>query len=428
MLRFSDSVRVAAALALLSSARPALAEDPEPTLEELAEKVEVLTEEIRHAREEAVLPETDEELKSWYGMGPAASKVYSKTSGLSIGGYAEYFVQIPTGTDGSERRGDMLRMVPYLGYKFNDKILMNTEIEIEHGSTEANLSGEEGAVSIEFCYLDFLLSEAANVRAGNLLMPVGFLNEMHEPPFYWGNARPEIEQRIIPTTWHELGVGLHGAIASTVSYRGYLVNGLNARGFDDTGIREGRQGGTEPLFEDIAGVFALRIEPGPALSLGGSIYGGQSAQNQEFSGEEIRGTTILTEGHVEVRAGGFKGRALYARTFIDDADEIAAELGTLVPESQWGNYVEAGYDLATLFDDPPMSSMFLWSRFEIYDLQMDVPLGFAKDDALDANSVTIGLDVKPHPNVVLKLDAVIQDNEADAPVTNPVRLGAGFVF
>ena len=428
MLRFSVFVRMAAVVGLLSCARTALAQDPEPTLEELAEKVEVLTEEIRRAREEAVLPETDEELKSWYGMGPAASKVYSKTSGLSIGGYGEFFVQVPTGTDDSDRFGDMLRFVPYFGYKFSDKILMNTEIEIEHGSTQANLSGSEGYVAIEFCYLDFLLSEKVNVRAGNLLMPVGFLNEMHEPPFYWGNARPEIERRIIPSTWHELGVGVHGAFDETFTYRGYLVNGLDARGFDETGIREGRQGGNRPLFEDVAGVFALKLEPGPALTVGAALYGGQSAQNELFAGEEIRGTTILTEGHVEVRAGGFKGRALYARTFIDDADEIAAELGTGVPESQWGNYVEAGYDLATLFDDPAMHSMFLWTRFEIYDLQMDVPVGFAKNDALDANSVTVGFEVQPNPNVVLKLDAVIQDNEADAPVTNPVRLGAGFIF
>jgi hypothetical protein len=418
---------MAVAIALFAAASPGLAQD-EPTLEELAEKVEVLTEEIRRAREDAVLPETDEELQSWYGMGPAASKVYAKTSGLAIGGYAEYFVEIPTGDNDALRTGDMLRLVPYIGYKFTDKILMNTEIEFEHGTTEANLRGDEGEVAIEFAYLDFLLSEGVNVRVGNLLMPIGFLNETHEPPFYWGNARPEIERRIIPTTWHELGVGIHGAIAPTVSYNAYMVNSLDAQGFDETGVREGRQGGNRVLFEDVAGIFALEIEPGPALSVGGSFYAGQAAQNQVFAGEEIRGTTVLTEGHVEVRAGGFKGRALYVRSFIGDAEEMATELGTTIPESQWGNYVEAGYDLATLFDNPRVSSAYLWSRFEIYDLQVDVPTGFAKDEALEANSWTIGFEVKPHPNVVLKLDGVIQDNEADAPVTNPVRLGAGFVF
>jgi hypothetical protein len=261
---------MAVAIALFAAASPGLAQD-EPTLEELAEKVEVLTEEIRRAREDAVLPETDEELQSWYGMGPAASKVYAKTSGLAIGGYAEYFVEIPTGDNDALRTGDMLRLVPYIGYKFTDKILMNTEIEFEHGTTEANLRGDEGEVAIEFAYLDFLLSEGVNVRVGNLLMPIGFLNETHEPPFYWGNARPEIERRIIPTTWHELGVGIHGAIAPTVSYNAYMVNSLDAQGFDETGVREGRQGGNRVLFEDVAGIFALEIEPGPALSVGGSF-------------------------------------------------------------------------------------------------------------------------------------------------------------
>jgi hypothetical protein len=239
----------------------AFAEDP-PTSEELEKKVEVLTEEVRHAREQANLPETDQELKSWYGMGPAASKVYSKTSGLSIGGYAEFFVQAPTGTDGSQRSGDMLRMVPYLGYKFSDKILMNTEIEFEHGSTEENLRGEEGAVSIEFCYLDFLLSESVNVRAGNLLMPVGFLNEMHEPPFYWGEcasndrAASSFPRRGMSWEW-----GLHGAIAPTVSYNAYLVNGLNAQGFEETGIREGRQAGTEPFVRRCGRSFRAAHRP-----------------------------------------------------------------------------------------------------------------------------------------------------------------------
>jgi hypothetical protein len=402
-------------------------EEP-PTLEELAKRIEVLTEEVRRSREKSALPETDAELESWYGMGPAASKVYARASGLSLGGYAEFFVQAPTGTDDSARNGDMLRFVPYLGYKFSDRILMNTELEFEHGTTSENGRGEEGSVSVEFCYLDFLLSEAVNARAGSLLLPMGFLNEMHEPPFYWGNARPEIERRIIPSTWRELGAGLHGAFGSRLSYRGYVVNGLDATRFDSRGIREGRQSGNRALFEDVAGVLALRIDPSSSLTVGGAIYAGEADQNQIFDGEEISAMTVVAEGHLEARVRGFRGRALFARSSIEDAAEISAELETTIPERQWGSYGELGFDLASLFLDPALSSAFLWGRFEVYDFQDEVPAGLTKNEALDARSWTVGLDVKPHPNVVLKLDAVIQENEASTPTSDPVRLGAGFIF
>jgi hypothetical protein len=92
--------------------------------------------------------------------------------------------------------------VLYAGYKFTDRILFNTEIEFEHGSTEEN-----GSVSVEFATLDFLIRDEVNARGGLVLLPVGFLNEIHEPPFYYGTHRPDVEEVILPTTWREVGAG-----------------------------------------------------------------------------------------------------------------------------------------------------------------------------------------------------------------------------
>ena len=54
---------------------------------------------------------------------------------------------------------------------------------------------------------------------------MGFINEIHEPPFYHGVIRPEVEQRIIPTTWREGGVGIFGTLAPGLDYRCYVLNG-----------------------------------------------------------------------------------------------------------------------------------------------------------------------------------------------------------
>ena len=107
----------------------------------------------------------------------------------------------------------------------------------------------------------------ANARAGMVLMPMGFVNRIHEPSFYFGNNRPEVERRIIPSTWREMGVGLFGAISPELTYTAYVVNGLDATGFSSDGIREGRGSGSNAKAENFA--FVARVDYGltyyPAL-------------------------------------------------------------------------------------------------------------------------------------------------------------------
>ena len=169
---------------------------------------QVLAEEIEKTKLSSLIPEKAE-LKSDYGLGPAASGVYKLKQGLSLGGYAEATYRKFVSDKGSKKdQSDFLRFVMYLGYKFNDWIVFNSEIEIEHGTSSGigDTSGDKsGSVSVEFAYLDFLLREEFNPRIGMLLVPMGFVNEIHEPPYFHGVARPELERRIIPTTWRENG-------------------------------------------------------------------------------------------------------------------------------------------------------------------------------------------------------------------------------
>jgi hypothetical protein len=396
----------------------------------LEEQVQVLAEEVRRLREQVAIPETDEELASWGGLGPAASKVYARTSGLALGGYGEFFFAAPTGGAGVARSADFFRFVTYVGYKFSDLVLMNTEIEFEHSTTSANIDGRAGSVSVEFAYLDFLIRDEVNARAGSLLLPMGLVNEMHEPPFYRGNFRPEVERTILPSTWRELGVGLHGTMGERVSYKAYLVNGLDAKGFDASGIRGGRQSGNRALWEDVAGVLALRVQAANPVAVGGSVLLGGADQSRLYDGRTIDATTRIAEGHLEVRHRGFSGRALLAGSSIEEAAVISADpdVDAVVPETQLGGYLEAAWDLAPVLGMPPSMSLEPWARWERLELQKTVPDGLAKDESRNGDFVTFGLEWKPDPSVVVKADLTLQRPDTGGSTEDPLRVGAGFIF
>ena len=184
---------------------------PAPAIEtndvkKLERKTDVLSQEVEKLRTNLSIPE-EAKYKSMYGMGPAASKVYGTSKGLSIGGYGEamYTNYVDTKSNNNNKdSADLERAVIYIGYKFNDWIVLNNEIEFEHATTGEG-GEEKGEVSVEFSQLDFFIDQKYNIRAGLMLVPMGFVNEMHEPTTYHGNHRPDIERYIIPSTWREMG-------------------------------------------------------------------------------------------------------------------------------------------------------------------------------------------------------------------------------
>jgi opacity protein-like surface antigen len=415
-------------------------------IEDLERKLDLLTEELGRVRDQVAVPE-EKELKSAYGFGPAAAKVYGTDRGLSIGGYGEWFYRNFIGDSGSGSdsvdgvsisdqqldRADALRLVLYLGYKFTDNIVFNSEIEFEHAfigeSTESAASGE---VRVEFAALDFFFEDWANARAGVVLLPMGFLNEVHEPPFYYGVSRPETEVRIIPSTWSEMGAGLFGELGENLSYRAYVVTGFNARGFSDAGIRDGRQNANRALAEDVAFVGRLDWTPTPEWLIGGSFYYGDSGQDQELGDVDIpdAGLTVL-EGHIQWRYEQWQARALFAYNQLSDARDLNVALGRArnrpIAEKMLGGYVEIAYDLwPDLFDSFERSlSPFL--RVEYVDTQYEVPSGYEQNRRNSYWLLTPGIQFKPHPNVALKLEyRKFDPREGERP--DELSFGMGFAF
>jgi hypothetical protein len=396
-------------------------------------RIDALAAEVSRLKESLAVPET-EALRSRYGLGPAASKVYGQ-DGLSIGGYGEFFFGHSLG-DADERKphsGDVYRFITYLGYKFDDRVVMNTELEFEHATTEANPeNGETGAVSVEFMYLDFLLSPYANVRAGQVLMPVGFVNEMHEPTTYRGNFRPSIERQIIPSTWREAGVGLHGETPFGLSYDAYMVSGLSAKGFGSKGARGGRQHGNHFVWEDKAFLLRLDYAWDDTVLVGGSFYTGGA--DQDPTGD-LEVTHTLYEVHAQVRARGAQVRGLFARNSTSGADEFAKATAedpataTLPPEAQQGFYVEATYDVMPLLQPGTNQGLRPFARFEKYDLNAEVSSGATKSDALDLTELSAGVEFLPNPDVVVKGEYnQVTTAESGAEAVKTIRVGAGFIF
>ncbi|HXC17961.1 MAG TPA: hypothetical protein VNV60_11020 [Holophagaceae bacterium] len=404
----------AAAFAL--AAGPLFAQDASKSeadrIKDLERKVEILSQQIE-AQETGSTPATANGGEGAFGMGAAASKVYSTNTGLSVGGYGEFLYQnfdrkLQDGTVAPMNdQFDTLRGVFYLGYKFNDRIVFNSEMEFEH----SGYSDEhpEGEAILEFAYLDFLVNKAVNVRAGQVLLPLGFTNEIHEPPAVLSTSRPFIERSggIIPTTWHENGVGLHGELPGDLSYRVYLVEGLNAAKFSAEGISDGRQDGNRAIADRFALTGRLDWRPIPGTTAGLSFYKGSSVHSDPY-GAPISAITIpttLLDAHVEYKASGWQVRGLYARTTLG-ASEVA-ELGAADPAfqagtRQWGGYLEAGYDALSLTGSK--QSLIPFVRWERMNTQAAVVAGVTPDLANDQSIITTGVSWKPIPQIAVKGD------------------------
>ena len=276
-------------------------------LDELERRIEALTSELERTRLGAEVVEAD---SSVLGLGPAAAKVYRAAQGVSVGGYGEIvyenFADLRgDGTpSGAVDRIDALRGILYVGYKFNDRLLLNTEIEIEHVNE----------IFLEFAYLDYRLSDALGVRAGLLLAPMGLVNELHEPPVFLGTVRPLTETQLIPSTWRENGVGVFGG-AGPLAYRVYLMSSFDgvgggasgAVGFSAKGLRGGRQKGSRGLSEDLGVVGRIDYVGVPGLLVGASAFRGETAQDRTLNGVEVGGRTLIWDVHGDYKVAGLDG-------------------------------------------------------------------------------------------------------------------------
>ncbi len=396
----------------------------------LEREIEALKEEIRRLRLEVAMPEI--ELKSYFGLGPAASKIYYTPRGLSIAGYGE--ITYENYLDNSKTdRGDVLRFIPYIGYKFTEKIIVNSELEIEHAGI-GNVGNRQPEVYVEFLYVEFL-NPRFNLRTGLFLIPVSSMNEYHEPPVFFATLRPDVERFIIPTVWREIGVMAYGEIAQGLSYKIALVNGLRTDLIGDW-ISSGRQRGANVNFDKFAGIVRIDFNVVRGLNLGGSVYYGKGSDKSgasEKGSEEAKFTLITVEGEYQFKSLFLKG--LFASGRADGNNSYKSKAGRASKVYGW--YVETGYNLIPLISPESLVSLSPFVRYERYNLNQGVLTG-NNDLSKDRSVLTFGLDFKPHPQVVIKVDYQLRDTKSGFPAgkgtgkdewkINQFNLGIGFIF
>jgi cell division protein FtsB len=422
---------------------PAAAQGPEPSgadgqqpsgaqgqaadVEELRRRVEVLAAEVEKLRSgEPEQIEVSDERRRALGLAPSAVGVYRRASpGVSLAGYGEVLLENfssenESGAGGAPTtRFDFLRAVLYTGYRFNEQFLFNSEIEVEHGNE----------IFVEFAYVDYLINDNLSLRGGLLLLPLGLVNEFHEPNVFFGAKRPETEQRIIPTTWRENGAGLIGSFGM-VNVRGYFTNGLNGAGFTSAGLRGGRQRGIQARAANMAFSGRVDVTPIPGVFAGAAVYTGGSGQEQVVvAGEMLDMWTTVAEAHGQVQIRGFDVRGLFAQASVDEAGaaSLALRLPLTAPiaETMQGGYLQVGYNVLSQFTANLALTPYV--RYEQVDTQHRVPAGFQRDLTRDGDFTTFGIEVKPIPQVVLKAEYQWITNAANTG-RNQANVNLGYSF
>ena len=373
----------------------------------------------------------------------------TKTSRLRVGGYGEanfsrnYFSDHVSRysqpeehkNDPSHGRFDIPHAVIYLGYDFGKGWSFGTEIEFEHGGAGIAYEKEDeeggeweqetekgGEVELEQMWLQKSFARWANIRVGHIVVPVGLNNAHHEPLNYFTVYRPEGENTIMPSTWHQTGVsfwGRHGKFR----YEAQLLAGLNADQFTNVGwIHMGHK---SPLEFDVANKYATAVRIDnysvPGLRIGLSGYYGHSIGNTYPN--DANGTSATYQGKVAIGAIDFtynahnwivRGQADYG--YLGDASELKYMYNRLnskspfkhsafVSSNAYAVGIEAGYDIFSQIQQMRQQGerLYLFGRYEAYNPYASDTKGVSYDYTA-VKRMAVGLNYHPIRQIVIKAE------------------------
>lgn len=370
-------------------------------------------------------------------------------SRLSVGGYGEvalsrnyysdhvsrYSQPEAHKNDPSHGRFDIPHAVIYLGYDFGHGWTFGTEIEFEHGGTGAAYEKEDeeggeweqetekgGEVELEQFWIQKSFSKALNLRAGHIVVPVGLNNAHHEPLSFFTVYRPEGENTILPSTWHQTGISLWGRLGD-FRYEAQVLAGLNADNFTNTGWIN--KGNSSPLEFEVANKYAvaLRIDnySVKGLRVGLSGYYGESIGNSYPN--NANGVDATYKGKVAIGAVDFtynrhnwivRGQADYG--YLGDAEQLKYIYNRLnnkspfkhsafVSQNAYAIGIEAGYDIFSqvrkMRDE--RQKLYLFGRYEQYNPYASETKNTAYDYT-EVKRMAVGLNYHPVKQVVVKAE------------------------
>ncbi|NNC89546.1 MAG: porin [Akkermansiaceae bacterium] len=329
------------------------------------------------------------------GGGGGAGNWWERTT---LGGYGEMHLNL-----GDVEEIDFHRWVLFLNHRFNDRIKLYSELELEHSLAG---EGKAGEVELEQAYIEFALDHNLYAKAGLFLLPVGTLNETHEPDTFFGVERNPIEKEIIPTTWWEGGAGLSQVLDNGFSWDVAVHSGLDvpAMGSDAFRIRSGREKVSEAPAKEAAVTGRVRWSGTPGVDLS-AFAQYQPDITQTTSPEDNSATLVGATAHLQ--RGGFGLRALAAQWSIDGA--MPRALGV---DDQYGYYVEPSYTVML----GNGSRVGVFGRYNYYH--------YAKGEVMQYDA---GINFWPIDQVVLKADwSHLEEKGKEA--EDIFNLGVGYSF
>ena len=314
----------------------------------------------------------------------------------SIGGYGELHYN---NYEDSDAKIDFHRFVLFFGHEFNDSVRFFSEFELEHSIAG---DGKAGEVELEQAYVEVDINETTSSKVGLFLIPVGIINETHEPPTFYGVERNGVEKNIIPATWWEAGASFNYKPIGGLNIDGAITSGLSVG--DDYSIRSGRQKVAKATAENLAYTGRIKYTAIAGLELAATVQY-QTDITQSKDGVDTADATLL-EAHAIYQVSDFTVRALYARWDIN-GDEAAA----LGRDEQTGWYIEPSYSLN--------DKIGVFARYAEYDNNA------GNSDSTAVESTSVGVNYYLHENVVLKADYEDIGGSKDSKGFN---LGFGYQF
>lgn len=377
--------------AMAAMAGPVLAES-DPEIQELKQRIEQLEKQLN---------------QKLNAMADAVEKNQQSTgfsNRVHFGGYGEMHYNHLDVDGEDERELDFHRMVLFFGYDFNEKARFVTEFEIEHIIAS---SGNRGAVEVEQAYIEFDLANNMHLQTGALLMPVGIINETHEPTTFYGVERPIVETTVIPTTWWSNGIKFIHKLENGISYDLMLSEGLktedpnadvNAEPFN---IKAGKQKGSFADAFDLAVTGRIRYTGVKGLEL--ALYGQYQPDLDQSAEESYAEDATLVGGHIIYQWQQITTKALYARwDLAGDAAEAAGK------DVQDGGYIEMAWQ--------PLEHWGFFARQSVWSLEDDI----------EAEQTDVGVNFYPYEGIVFKANYQLQND--DAGNADGFSLGMGYAF
>jgi hypothetical protein len=358
----------------------------------------------------------------------AAQRLLSGNYGdaVTVGAYGEITYNQPEALNGEM---DVQRLVLLFGYKFTDEVQFITEVEFEHVQE----------VYIEQAFVNYAVALNLSIRGGLMLVPMGIINEFHEPTTFNGVERPAVDNVIVPSTWREIGVGVTGRFNDlSLGYQAYVFNGFKSASIDgeggingflkgSNGLRSGRQKGIQSTID--SPTFSLKFDYYgiPGLRLGLSGYFGDTQAEDEIDaidGSSIGISMIGLDARYAYKRFTARGQFIHASLSNTESynNLTNKDLGSVLQ----GWYLETAYNL---FAQEKKQRLFAFVRYEQFDTHAKTEGDLVRNNAYNRSDITTGLSYHIALGVVLKGDYQIRDNaQSNSELPNMLNFGIGVWF